>query len=178
MSRKGLLTFLSIMFVVDAVFIGAVVGATSKSAGKGLLVGALAAGLPVLVIFGLVPLIVNAMGWGALARAYRAERALNFPGAAAMSSIAIRSRGMRLNNCIGAIADDDHLHLSIQFPRSRMLPDVSIPWEAVTDIQASKRVARLELVSAPPIWVPSSLVQRELEVRSVAIDSEPIEHIA
>jgi hypothetical protein len=170
MTRRTLVMFLGVLLVVDALVVGTLIGVVHSPV-LGLTVGLGALVLPLGLIYGLVPFILRPMGWEALARRYRAPSPVPFPDSTPMTSIAIRSRHMRMNNCVGVLADDDHLHLTVQFPRTPLLPDLSIPWEAVTEIGDQKPLARLTLIDGPAVWVPTEAVARERQVRSIQLPS-------
>jgi hypothetical protein len=163
--------FLGVMFIMDALIVGTLAG-VMHSPGLGVLIGAMAVVLPLTIIFGMVPLAISAMGWGRLAARFRAPTPHAVSPNQPMTSIAVRSRGCRMTNCIAAFADDHHLRISVQFPRSPMLPDLSIPWEAVRDITLEAKMARLELADAPTIWLPARVVEREVMVRSTPVPEE------
>jgi hypothetical protein len=164
-TRKNLALLLITVLVLDAIIVGAIVGATSKSPGAGLGIGLLALVLPLALISGIMRIIVHTTGWRTLQRRYPCEDPAVFERGAKIISLAIRSPAMNLNNCVEAKSDDAHLHLRIAFPFSGDPDGMSIPWEAITSLEPASfgRVrARVDGISW---WFPKRLVARELELR-------------
>ncbi len=171
--RRHFIALFVLIGVIDAVIIGGLVGATAGPA----------IGIPVGLAVGFAPLValplfagsgVRMSGLAALAQRFPMTDAANAEPRAptrGLCTVSFRTRATRLNNCVQAWADDDHLHLRLVFPMVKPQPGISIPWSAVESITMHKRDAELRLFDGPPMWVPPSVAAVELRVRE-AIESE------
>jgi hypothetical protein len=175
---KHFLLIVIVLGVVDGLIVGALVGVVAGPT-AGVVVGLAAALAPVLLVPAVVALMLPITGWSALARLYpQTASSIDAPGSGGdrgrLISLAIRSRGLRLNRCVRGRADDDHLHLSLVVPTFRRVPGISLPWSAVESVELSGRVAELRLFEGPTIWAPRSLAEQEASVRR-AIDESTSE---
>ena len=161
------------ILIVDGFVVGAVVGAT-VSPQMGLLVGLGAIVLPFVLVPPVLWLVFRLGGWTALTERYPAvERAAEAEGGK-VTSLGLKSRLNRLNNCVEWWADDGHLHLTVIPPFGKLTKPVSIPWGEVVEIDAPRRYGfvRIELPEMN-LWVDRKLVARELAVRE-AMEAEGI----
>lgn len=171
MTRRQLTMFLATISVMEAVIIGAIVGATAGPT-MGVLVG-VGGALFVWLIVGVVGRTIARVGtWATLARRYPAIEGVGFDRGARVISLGLGRPWMRLNNCVEAVADESHLHMRIGLPGTGDGRPVSIPWEAVTSVEASPMgQARLD-IEGVRLWMPRAVVADELALREALTRSE------
>lgn len=165
MTRRQLTLFLLTISIMDALIIGALVGATS-----GPLLGAslgIGSAISIWIIVIAIGWMISRVGaWSKLAQRYPAIDGIDFDRGARVISLGLGSPWMRVNNCIEAIADESHLHLRIGLPGAGAGRPVSIPWEAVTSVEpASMGQAKLD-VEGVRLWLPRRVIAGELELRA------------
>lgn len=165
--------FILIISVVDGLIIGAAISAMGHPA-RGVPIGITVMVLPWVVLAAAGPAIWSMMGLNRVQSRFPLRDPTVFTPNTKVISMAARQRWLGINNCIEAVADDDHLHIRLALPGPAKRCGVSVPWEAVTSINAETRIARIDILDVPPLWVPAQLVQRELEVRATPLPEEPI----
>ncbi len=178
MTRKNIVLLLTVLFIVDAIVVGTLVGAVNRSVGVGLLAGAGAIALPFTLVGLLITGILRAAGWGRLVSAFPAVPPAD--GVVGKMADSLKIGGVSMNNAIECAVDDNYLHLTPLMSFGRLCPPVSIPWEHVTFPEGdTPKVGlltgkRVHLVAqGVKMWVPAAIVERELAVRS-AIERESV----
>lgn len=165
-TRTQLTIFLSMILVADLIMITVIVG-TLSSARTGALVAVAGIVIPVLIFWGLIPLVAGLMGWFELRRRYPGVGAPNYHGNTAIISPAFGRSWIGLNNVIEAEPDDDYLHMRVWAPLGGWRMPVSIPWAAIPEIEPYKKDrAILHLDGSPRVFVPLSLVRNEIALRA------------
>lgn len=172
MTRKQFAILILVISITDGFIIGALISATASPA-IGIPVGIAAIALPWLLLAGMGPLIWSLTGLNRVERQYPLANTSVFQQHAKVISMAVRQKWIGISNCIESATDDNHLHLRLALPGPAGRLGVSIPWEALTEITVEKRIARLDIVNLPPMWVPVQLVQREIDVRATPLPGEP-----
>ncbi|MBL0927572.1 MAG: hypothetical protein IBJ11_07960 [Phycisphaerales bacterium] len=168
MTRRGVLIVLVLVTAVPLAAVSALVLAHGGVRAVPVLAGVavLMLGMPAAVM-----LPIGAIsGWSRLARAFPGRPGVAY--ARLLTSVAVRWRALGYNNVVEWAADDDHLHLRIIPPFHLGHPPLSIPWAAVTSVEAAGRHdVRLE-TGVVPLWVASAVAQREIALRR-ALDTLP-----
>lgn len=176
MNRKTLGIALFVLFLVDALVIGAIV-AVLGSPGAALMIGVLAFAAPCVLLMGIMPLFSRISGWDTLARRYPPTDDAFAGYRGPVTSIAIHRSWFNFNNCIEINADDDHLHIRMIALIGKWDRAVSIPWEAVREITPARfGRTRLNLIDGPSLWAPNNYTRHELAVRSMPVPDEQHAH--
>lgn len=169
MTRSCIKAFLIIIFTMDALIVGVLLGSTA-----GPIVGLIAGASLLAAPFTLIPLVFlllsSISGWGKLAARFPAQPKGAKP-APTLTSIALRWSGMRYNNCIEWCADDEHLHLSMAMPFALAHPDLSIPWGEAEIRELKRDWYRID-AGGFALFVPGAMVKQEMTLRSAIEPSE------
>lgn len=171
MTRKQFAILILVISITDGFIVGALISATASPL-IGIPIGIAAIALPWIILAACGPAIWALMGMNRVQEQYPLLDPNIFGKDAKVISIAVRQKWIGISNCIEALADDNHLHLRLALPGPSGRLGVSIPWEAVTSIEAEKSIARIDIIGVPPMWVPIKLVNREIEVRQIQLPSD------
>ncbi len=182
MDGKTLRTLLLVVFVIDAIVLGILIGVFS-SPWLGIGVGLLALAVPPLLIAAVLNVFGALVRWPALAREFPARTPSPDAKGRMVSSLGVRWRGALMNHGMEWKADNDYLHLACPISFMNAMPPVSIPWAAIEfDRPLTTRRGALVAVKAGAfrLWLPLAVVEREIEVRRAmqAVDSNPHEAAA
>lgn len=133
MTAKHFGTLIAVFVIFDGLFIGVLVGALVDPQ-IGMLVGALAVGIPFVALRWGVPLYLRSSGWHRIAAAhpYNDDDA-NDAGKPEAITLTIGST-CTLSNLIDARTSDHAFHLRIGLPWTA-LPAASVPWTAIESVE-------------------------------------------
>jgi hypothetical protein len=165
LTQRNLSILLALLFVTDAIIVGALVSVTASPA-LGIPIALAALAFPFLM-FRVVALGLGRVGLLArLSRDYPLrDGAIPPNGSSKISSISVGTRAMRLNNCVVLAADDACLHLKVSVPTVKNAPGTSIPWEQIESISKALRSAKITLFDGGTLWIPWEYAQAESALR-------------
>lgn len=156
------------VLLVEAVVIGSLVGATAGW-GAGISVGALAAGMPIVVVNIMARIFARTGIIGRLRVTHPLREGAFDPanGPARLSSISLGSKWLSVNGCVRLAADDDHLHLLIEMPLAPTSAGASVPWEAFEVVRRDGSLTALQLFDdGGRLWIPWKFGEAEAELRA------------
>jgi len=178
MSRNQFIAFLTIILVVDAMVIAALIGATTGRIDYAALAFVLGLAVPWAMVIAIMWGLLRWVRWGELVARYPMDEAafLTKTGRRVIS-LRARFRGLRFNNGVEVISDDEGLHMRPVFPAPGAR-GVSIPWSAMTGEAETgrtllgERLVKLE-TAVVPLWVPARLVEGRLDAPETTGDHLP-----
>lgn len=171
MTRDQLLLAIGVLTVAETVVITAVVASTGAPPAAVATVAIVCLAAPMVCLLIGLPLALRLFGWTGLARRYPATDPAVFGGPdARVISLAIRSKLLRLNNVVQAVADERGVHLRPAlggFAADAMTlgwSDMDPVGEPSRDL-AAVRVQEVR-VGGTRLWLPADLIGAGLGRRS------------